>query len=390
MPSASRASSARRWCCGAASSTRSPTARSPCSTLLPGAALVYALLSKNLVQIVTQRIGRLPAAVRRDRCGRALPRARAPVARSAVLPRGVRRAQDPAVAGQPRAVRDRSRRSRRRWSSSRSTRRCTRKSPACSPAASTDGQLVPVTAVGARRRAPLALDGGLVTMLRWSDEPLEIFLDDPRSPARRLPPAEIAWLERTGASLLVPVLGQDRALVGVLVLGAKRSEEAYSTEDRELLASIAAQVGLGLDVARLRRRAAERDGRPTTARITPRDGAADDGVPALRPLRGCGQRRSARRTAPRCSAGPTPRVIDNKYRDRAAARTRRHGRGLPRARRAARSAGRGEGGAPGAARRPRRAAPLPARGADRRAAAASRASSRSSTSARSTAAAPIW
>ena len=44
-------------------------------------------------------------------------------------------------------------------------------------------------------------------MLRWSDEPLEIFLQDPRSPARRLPPDEQNWLHCTGASLLVPVTG---------------------------------------------------------------------------------------------------------------------------------------------------------------------------------------
>jgi hypothetical protein len=42
-----------------------------------------------------------------------------------------------------------------------------------------EGRLLPVTAVG-RELCPLALDGGLVTMLRWSDDPLEIFLDDPR------------------------------------------------------------------------------------------------------------------------------------------------------------------------------------------------------------------
>ena len=91
-------------------------------------------------------------------------------------------------------------------------------------------------------------------MLRWSDQPLEIFANDPRSPARRLPPDEQAWLERTGAVLLVPVFGDEKTLVGVIALGAKRSEEAYTNEDRQLLASIAAQVGLGFDVARLRRR----------------------------------------------------------------------------------------------------------------------------------------
>lgn len=174
-----------------------------------------------------------------------------------------------------------------------------------------EGRMVPVTAVG-RELAPLALDGGLVTMLRWSDDPLEIFLDDPRSPARRLPAAEIAWLERTGASLLVPVLGQERALIAVLVLGAKRSEEAYSSEDRELLASIAAQVGLGLDVARLRRRMAE-EAPTTTAHLIrdltppmlecPRCGRCEDPGSTICPADGATLR-----------VGPTPRIIDNKYR----------------------------------------------------------------------------
>jgi hypothetical protein len=183
----------------------------------------------------------------------------------------------------------------------------------------TTGELVPITAIG-RELAPLSLDGGIVTMLRWSDEPLEIFLDDPRSPARRLPPAEIEWLERTGTSLMVPVLGQERALVAVLVLGGKRSEEAYSNEDRDLLASIAAQVGLGLDVARLRRRMAEEA--PTTTAQAIRDVA-----PPMLECPRCGRCEDAGSTL--CPAdgatlrvGPTPRVIDNKYR-----RAQRLGRG---------------------------------------------------------------
>ena len=65
-----------------------------------------------------------------------------------------------------------------------------------------------MTAVATRHRGaePLSSDGGLMAMLRWSDQPLEIFLQDPRSPARRLPAGEQAWLERNGASLLVPVV----------------------------------------------------------------------------------------------------------------------------------------------------------------------------------------
>ena len=175
-----------------------------------------------------------------------------------------------------------------------------------------EGRLSPVTpgAPGVSPIAPLSLDGGLVTMLRWSDEPLEIFLDDPRSPARRLPPAEIEWLEKSGAALIVPVLGQDRTLVAAFVLGAKRSEEAYSAEDRELLGSIAAQVGLGLDVARLRRQS---DSAVATVKVTaalqppmmecPRCGRCEDAGAITCPSDGSALR-----------AGAIPRVIDDKYR----------------------------------------------------------------------------
>ena len=75
-----------------------------------------------------------------------------------------------------------------------------------------EGRLSPVTVLHGSAEA-LPLEGGLVAMLRWSDEPLEIDLADPRSPARRLPPEEREWLECTGAVLLVPVVGQDRSLI---------------------------------------------------------------------------------------------------------------------------------------------------------------------------------
>jgi GAF domain-containing protein len=114
---------------------------------------------------------------------------------------------------------------------------------------------------------PLATGSGLVSMLQWSDHPLEVFLQDPRSPLLRLPAADQAWLQASGAALLVPVRGE--GLLGVIVLGAKRSEDAYTDEDRQLLASIATQVALGFDVARLRRRADSSAGGDTTRILTP-------------------------------------------------------------------------------------------------------------------------
>ena len=64
-----------------------------------------------------------------------------------------------------------------------------------------DGLLVPVTVLHGSADS-LPLDGGLGGMLRWSDEPLDILLHDPRSPVRRLPPEEqrVAALHRCGAA----------------------------------------------------------------------------------------------------------------------------------------------------------------------------------------------
>jgi hypothetical protein len=176
------------------------------------------------------------------------------------------------------------------------------------------GRLTPVSVMHGSVES-LPLEGGLVAMLRWSDEPLEVFLDDPRSPARRLPAEEQEWLECTNAALLVPVVAQDRTLVAVIALGGKRSEEPYSSEDRQLLASIAAQMGIGFDVARLRQGVDTPAGSSAgTTRILspasrplmecPRCGRCEESGTALCPADG----------APLQAVPSVPRVVDNKYR----------------------------------------------------------------------------
>ena len=177
-----------------------------------------------------------------------------------------------------------------------------------------EGRLAPVAALQGSVE-PLAADGGIVAMLRWSEEPLELFIHDPRSPARRLPAHEQHWLESTRVVLLVPVIGQDKALVGAIVLGERKSEEAYTAEDRQLLASIATQMGLGLDVARLRRRLDSATGvssdatrlataRPAPLMECPRCGRCEDAGVETCPSDGSKMRPSA----------GVPLVLDAKYR----------------------------------------------------------------------------
>lgn len=137
---------------------------------------------------------------------------------------------------------------------------------------------------------PLSRDSALATLLRWSEEPLEVFLDDERSPAARLPAADRTWIAATGVSLLVPIFAgaigdTDRSLVGVIALGQKRSEEPYAPEDRKLLSGIATQMSVALDLSRLRKRASSgaSAGASATPTLTPTMVASTSaaGLPAL-------------------------------------------------------------------------------------------------------------
>jgi sigma-B regulation protein RsbU (phosphoserine phosphatase) len=57
---------------------------------------------------------------------------------------------------------------------------------------------------------------------------------------------------------LVPIMGRDSRLVGLLVLGARLSEEPYSSDDKHLLTSVASQAGVALESIRLGEKIAER------------------------------------------------------------------------------------------------------------------------------------
>jgi serine phosphatase RsbU (regulator of sigma subunit) len=79
-----------------------------------------------------------------------------------------------------------------------------------------------------------------------------------------LPPLEeggvgkLLLLGPLAADCLVPILGRDHRLIGLLLLGPRLSEEPYSGEDKRLLGSVANQAGGALESIRMAEKIAER------------------------------------------------------------------------------------------------------------------------------------
>ena len=90
---------------------------------------------------------------------------------------------------------------------------------------------------GGRLLSLLEHDGGVV--------------DVPLSPKAGLSQDETRWLAEMGANLIVPITGSEDRLVGMLMLGEKKSEEPYSASDRRLLDAIAKQTAVVSENLRL-------------------------------------------------------------------------------------------------------------------------------------------
>jgi sigma-B regulation protein RsbU (phosphoserine phosphatase) len=69
---------------------------------------------------------------------------------------------------------------------------------------------------------------------------------------------QLSELRPMEAECLVPVMGREGRLVGLIALGARMSEEPYSGEDKRLLASVAGQVGIAIESIRLAEQMADR------------------------------------------------------------------------------------------------------------------------------------
>jgi sigma-B regulation protein RsbU (phosphoserine phosphatase) len=96
----------------------------------------------------------------------------------------------------------------------------------------------------------LAAESTPVQHLVRTSAPAVLYRDQPDEWFEEANAGEKRALTELNAEVLLPLAGRSR-LMGVMVLGPKRSEEPYSPSDLELLASIGAQAGLRLEVNEL-------------------------------------------------------------------------------------------------------------------------------------------
>ena len=83
---------------------------------------------------------------------------------------------------------------------------------------------------------PLPIGSRLAAFFAEDQSPLEIDLESSQSSLRGLPPEERQWLADAAARLLLPIVGSDGSLLGLVALGEKRSELPFSRDDQALLA----------------------------------------------------------------------------------------------------------------------------------------------------------
>jgi hypothetical protein len=114
-----------------------------------------------------------------------------------------------------------------------------------------DGRSAILRSPDGRVRA-LRLESGLAALIRGAETPLDVDLDGPRSSLRRLPDEDRQWLSDGAFRLLLPLIGSDGSLIGLLALGEKLSDLGFSAEDRLLLGTIGASLALTLENRRLR------------------------------------------------------------------------------------------------------------------------------------------
>jgi sigma-B regulation protein RsbU (phosphoserine phosphatase) len=96
----------------------------------------------------------------------------------------------------------------------------------------------------------LAANSSSIRNLTNTNAPASLYREDPDAWYLMADQAERQTLDDLGTELLLPLPGRNR-LMGVMALGPKRSEAAYSKSDLHLLQVLATQTGMALEVSEL-------------------------------------------------------------------------------------------------------------------------------------------
>jgi hypothetical protein len=91
---------------------------------------------------------------------------------------------------------------------------------------------------------PVSAASKLVTLVGVLSKPVDVSRGDSGWMAEQLPHDETEFVRRARIGLLVPVSTADGGQDALLALGVKRSEEPYSQEDQELMATLAGSLAL--------------------------------------------------------------------------------------------------------------------------------------------------
>ena len=139
---------------------------------------------------------------------------------------------------------------------------------------------------------------------------------DVNSVRAHMPERQLELLDDLGITLVVPMQGTEGQVVGLLLLGQKRSEEPYSPRDRSLLESVAAQLAIVCENAQLKTRVA----RDRRIRVEVLGRMESEQINLLKECPSCGTCYDSSES--HCSLDeseltltlPIERVIDDKYR----------------------------------------------------------------------------
>jgi hypothetical protein len=104
----------------------------------------------------------------------------------------------------------------------------------------------------AGRTRPLDAGSALVNLAARSDDLLELEPDDASGLLRGVTDADRLWLIDGGVRLLIPLRDADDRVVGLIALGEKLSDTPYTSDDKVLLARVAAAAEMTIAYHRLR------------------------------------------------------------------------------------------------------------------------------------------